>query len=131
MTEIRFERIVPKKKLSAASVPDVWRAMRAMARSAQGRLMHYPGAPAGSGYRRTGDLGRNWTVDGPKKAGNDMVVQVGNNIKYAVYVEGPSEGPKGARQTQKHQQTGWPTIDKVGKEEWEKAQPQIERALQR
>jgi len=51
--------------------------------------------------------------------------------KYAVYVEGPAEGPKGKRQTKKHRQTGWPTIDKVGKEEWDKAVPDIERALQR
>jgi len=134
MTEIRFERIVPKKKLSTTSVPDVWRAMRAMARSAQRRLMEYPPKPPGSKYRRkaaAGGLKSGWTVAGPSKQGNDMVVEVGNKIKYAVYVEGPAEGPKGKRQTKKHRQTGWPTIDKVGKEEWDKAVPDIERALQR
>lgn len=126
MTEIRFEAIVPKHKISAASQAGVVLAMRGMARAAQGRLMKYPPKPPQSTYRRTGTLGRRWTVAGPMKKGNDLEVQVGNKTTYGPYVQGP-EGV----QVRVHKKTGWPTIDKVGEQEWDKAQPAIKAALQK
>ena len=124
MTEIRFEAIVPKHKISAASAREVMLLMRKMGRFTQAKLQKYPPPPPASGYRRTGTLGRNWTTEGPSALGNDLVVKVGNKVKYGPYVQG-------LQQTRQHKKTGWPRIDKTGKEEWDKVQPEIQRALQK
>jgi len=50
------------------------------------RLAVYPSPPSGSTYRRTGTLGRAWTQQG---AGLRYVV--GNNVRYATYVQGPDQ----------------------------------------
>ena len=50
------------------------------------RLAVYPSPPSGSTYRRTGTLGRAWTQQG---AGLRYVV--GNNVRYATYVQGPEQ----------------------------------------
>ena len=68
-----------------------------------GELARYPSPPSGSTYRRTGTLGRAWTQQG---AGLRYVV--GNNVRYATYVQGPD-------QAQMHRGR-WLTADKAAEE---------------
>ena len=129
---IEFTAIVPKKKVSAARQADVVSLMRKMGNRTRRRLMRYPtNAPPGSTYVRTGDLGREWAIRGPGRQGLDLVVEVGNSMSYAILVQGPADGPKGERQTALHAQTGWPRVDEVGEEEWERVRPEIVKALQK
>jgi hypothetical protein len=49
-------------------------------------LARYPSPPSGSTYRRTGTLGRGW------QTANAMLRHVvGNNVRYATYVQGPEQ----------------------------------------
>ena len=60
--------------------------LRKAALALAARLAVYPSPPSGSTYRRTGTLGRAWTQQG---AGLRYVV--GNNVRYATYVQGPNQ----------------------------------------
>lgn len=60
--------------------------LRKAALALAARLAVYPSPPSGSTYRRTGTLGRAWTQQG---AGLRYVV--GNNVRYATYVQGPDQ----------------------------------------
>ena len=51
-----------------------------------GELARYPSPPSGSTYRRTGTLGRAWTQQGAA-----LHYVVGNNVRYATYVQGPEQ----------------------------------------
>lgn len=77
--------------------------LRKAALALAGRLAVYPSPPSGSTYRRTGTLGRAWTQQG---AGLRYVV--GNNVRYATYVQGPD-------QAQMHRGR-WLTADKAAEE---------------
>jgi len=83
----------------------------------QARLMTYPPPPSGSTYRRTGTLGRRWTVEG-----GNMRWVVGNNTRYARDVEGDL-------QTKVHKRTGWPTAEQVALDEEPDLVRNIETAL--
>lgn len=60
--------------------------LRKAAMALVGALARYPSPPSGSTYVRTGTLGRAWTQQG---AGLRYVV--GNNVRYATYVQGPEQ----------------------------------------
>lgn len=66
-----------------------------------------------AGGRRTGTLGRNWKLGPFVRSGSSMSIQVFNDVPYAVFVEGPSRGAKGARQTAEMKRRGWPSITAV------------------
>ena len=53
------------------------------------RMADYPPPPSGSGYRRTGTLGRRWTQTQPSvtATATELVVKVGNNTKYGPWVQ--------------------------------------------
>lgn len=52
----------------------------------------YPAERPGQRYRRTGDLGRGWDVDGPKDVGGQLLTQVTNRMKYSKFVHGDQLG---------------------------------------
>jgi hypothetical protein len=62
--------------------------IRSMA-GAVNRMADYPAPPEGSGYRRTGTLGRRWTQTQPSvtMSTTELVVKVGNNTKYGPWVQ--------------------------------------------
>lgn len=67
------------------------------------RLQAYPPPPLHSTYRRTGTLGRRWTM---RQSG--LQVLIGNNTPYAPEVQGNKQRPF-------HRQTGWQTPEDVVK----------------
>ena len=52
----------------------------------QNQMANYPPAIAGSSYRRTGTLGRRWTMVVNQYPGM-IATEVGNNTKYAPWVQ--------------------------------------------
>ncbi len=73
-------------------------------------LAKYPPPPTGSGYIRTGTLGRSWTSSKPAFSGGVLVGSIGNAAasrrggqKYAKWVQGQET------QTAQHAATGWVT----------------------
>jgi hypothetical protein len=76
----------------------------------QGRAAEYPPAPVGSGYRRTGTLGRLWAgatrVVELGESGAFVQGRVGNATPYSPYVQGPDD------QAQVHKGR-WQTTDQI------------------
>jgi hypothetical protein len=96
------------KRLDSLGDPAIMRA--AMNKSVQHlhrRVAKYPPKPGHSIYRRTGTLGRRWTTK-VEQGGKRGVV--GNNTRYAPYVQGP-------RRRHFHKAAGWVTIAEVADEE--------------
>jgi len=117
--------IVPKGPLTKANKGAVVAAMRNWAANSVSDLSRYP--PTRSTYRRTGRLGRSWTFSGPAAKGKDLVVEVGNNVEYAPFVEGlETQDP---RQLALFKAYGWPSAEAVAKKHWKTAVPAIQAAL--
>jgi hypothetical protein len=92
----------------------------------QAAMQIYPPPPAESEYRRTGTLGRRWTVRINHSSGGLSGV-VGTNVPYAPYVQSRMF------QTAAHRRTGW-TTDAQAVQQHEAAivadfQSAIDRAL--
>lgn len=84
----------------------------------------------GRGYRRTGTLGRNWRLDGPRQTATGIAAGASNRTKYAVYVEGPVPGEgRGKRQTAVMREKGWPDISSAVRRIWPKHRIRIVRVL--
>lgn len=79
-------------------------------------------------YRRRGRLGQSWTKAGPQTRGKDLVVTVGNKMRYARAVMGMKSGPDA--QMARFKTLGWRSIQEIGETEVKEAQPAIERLLQ-
>lgn len=75
------------------------------ARNMRSTLAKYPPPPSGSGYRRTGQLGRAWMVKAGSPSGTRIVRTVYNPTVYAGWVEG-------MQQARVHQGR-WPRVDDV------------------
>lgn len=60
--------------------------LRKAAMALVGALARYPSPPSGSTYVRTGTLGRAWV-----SIGASLHYVVGNNVRYATYVQGPEQ----------------------------------------
>jgi len=73
----------------------------------QRRIAKYPPKPSHSTYRRTGTLGRKWTI---KVENNGRQGEIGNNTPYAIYVQGP-------RRREFHKAAGWKSIDEIADSE--------------
>lgn len=74
-----------------------------------------------AGGRRTGTLGRNWRLPSSLRTvrrGTERRVEVVNLTEYAVYVQGPPDGPEGARQTPVMAARNWPNITEVAQRRW-------------
>lgn len=105
-----FPKFDPFKKVDAVKVVAT---MRTMGSTAQNRLGNYPPQAPNVDYRRTGTLGRRWTMRGPSTRGKDLIVEVGNKTTYAVWVQGPTKG-SGRKQRKLFRQRGWRGVTEVG-----------------
>ena len=118
--------ITAKKPIAGVSARAVISRMSKLGLDVVRAAAHYP--PARTRYRRTGTLGRSWVKDGPAVRGKDLIVTVGNRTEYARPVMGMKSGPD--RQMDRFKALGWKSIETIGEDEIEKAQPSIERLLQ-
>ncbi len=64
------------------------RGMAAVGAHILSRLATYPPQDPSSTYRRTGTLGRRWTMQGTR---GGLVITIGNNTPYAPRVQGPEQ----------------------------------------
>lgn len=85
----------------------------------------------GRGYRRTGRYGRDWGSHIRLIRGADSIAgETRNNVRYAVYVGGPAQGPApGTRQAAVMAEIGWPNITRESQQEWNRWRPRIIRVL--
>lgn len=83
-----------------------------------GELARYPSPPSGSTYRRTGTLGRGWTTEH-----NYLRHALGNNVRYATYVQGPEQA--------RMHQGRWRTADEVAAGNVERIARDIAEAIGR
>lgn len=83
-------------------------------------LARYPAPPPGSGYIRTGTLGRTWTAARPtwSASASGFESKLGNVTPYATFVQGQ-------RQARVHQGR-WRKADEAAQQ----AQPELERDIQ-
>lgn len=126
MPKIKIIAIVPRQPVVKANMPKVIASMRRGGNAMVSKLSDYP-SPISDRYVRTGDYGRLWSIRGPSRAGNDLVMVVLNNVKdpsgraYVKYVSGDEQADvhKGR----------WATIEETGNEEFDKVKPAINAAL--
>ena len=123
---IQFIPIIPKRPITRFSAARVVQEMTVTVLDMVNRLAKYP--PQQTPYRRTGQLGRTWTKDGPMVIGTDLVAEAGNKTTYAAKVQGFKS--KTPQQSEKFARLGWSSIEDVGEEVWEAHRSSIERALQ-
>ena len=100
--------------------------LRNIGRQGQNDLSKYP--TAATSYRRSGELGRKWTVAGPKFSGNNLLVRVGNNADHAPFVQGPTKG-SGPRQRDLFKDLGWPNVTDVSERVFNRNKPAIIKVL--
>ncbi len=118
--------IIPKKPVTSFNKATVVGALLKVGLNTVRTASTYP--PSQTEYRRTGELGRRWTLRGPSTLGAILFVEVGNNLEYASRVMGLKVGE--ASQLDKFRQLGWRSIEDIGREEVDKARPFIIKALQ-
>lgn len=121
----RFEAIVPSKPIHDIEARDTVAALGNFGIDVQGRIKVYP---PDAGFRRTGNLGRNWTKDGPKVWARDLIVIIGNKVFYAGKVQGLKI--RAPRQKEPWISIGWSSIEDVGNAKFKEHLPRIEKALQ-
>ena len=92
------------------------------------RMSKYPPKRGSADYQRTGTLGRGWTMKGPSIQGQDLVVEVGNKVNYAGYVQGFII--KDPRQSKVMAQLGWSAITAIGEEVVAEHRPLILKSMQ-
>lgn len=73
-----------------------------------------------AGGRRTGDYGRGWRVSGR----TTYSVTIINNVPYAVWVGGPTEGD-GPKQTANMAGRGWPSMTEAKKSSLDKLKSEL------
>ena len=95
--------------------------LSAFAREAQADLSFYPESQ--TAYVRSGDLGKAWTVRGPRFTGGALVARVGNRKVYAGKVQGPRQEPR-------FKELGWQTTTDVIGKLWPKYRPLLVQAIQ-
>ncbi len=114
-----FRPIIPKRN----PFPDIptqqaklFVILASIGHQGQSKLSQYPAAA--TSYRRTGELGRKWTMEGPKHRGATLLVRVGNNAGHSSIVQGPKKGSK--QQGALFKSLGWPNVTDVSKEVWDR-----------
>lgn len=103
---MRLEAITPKGKGFDPKRPKIDAALLRIGRATQGKAATYP--TARTAYRRTGELGRRWTVRGPLTDKGARAVIVGTNLNYASFVKGLKT--KDPKQLRLFKQYGWSSI---------------------
>lgn len=104
----KLARIRPPSTLAMVS------ALTIVGQDLMARMSKYPPKRGSAAYQRTGTLGRGWTMSGPKIQGQDLVVEVGNNINYAGIAQGFIV--KDPRQSKVMANLGWSSIEVIGAE---------------
>lgn len=117
----QFKPILPKRDPFRAFRPENIQAaiteLRNFGTDAMNQLQSYPPPPSKSRYRRTGELGRRWSMSGPARRGDDIVLRVVNDTPYGIWVEGPRTGP-GKKQRALFQRIGWLSTTTVKTRVW-------------
>ena len=109
----RFRPIKPKRPpIKPPSTLKMLAALSVVGRDLQARMAKYPPKKSGGTYKRTGTLGRAWTMEGPKVKGQDLVVIVGNKVVYAGFVQGFKT--RDPRQVPTMATLGWQSIEVTG-----------------
>lgn len=125
--------IKPSRKITAVDTADVVKLLRNYAARTVRRMgADYEKVTPSPRYRRTGTLGRGWTFVGPRKKGNDLAVEVGNNVEYAGYAQGFTPdvgGDSDEHQTRVMSQRGWAPVNEVAREEWDRIGQELEDML--
>jgi phage gpG-like protein len=78
--------------------------------------------------KKSEDLASGWAIKYNK---SKFEAVVGNNVSYAVFVQGPKKGPKGKRQSKHMARIGWKSVDTVSKEETKRVQEYVFDAVMR
>lgn len=127
---MKFIPIVPSKSpFPVVKADPVRQLLRNMAREVQNKMMQYPAQRTHIKRKRTGDLGRRWTVKEYTQGGT-IIVEIGNNLEYAGYVQGFERGSsKHPQQVRWAAPYGWASVGAVGRDTWLRYAPQIRRAL--
>ncbi len=126
MADLEFIPVLPSaKKLGDPKKAIVL--LRSFGLRVQSAMQHYPRQRAHIRYRRTGDYGRVWTLSGPRRQGGDIVVTIGNSMRYARFLGGyRTKDPRQARWAAGY---GWSSIGEVGPRIWSAYKPLIRDAL--
>ena len=136
-----FRPIIPKKNPFpnvAGQQAKLFAILASIGHQGSAELSKYPtaglarvGRQGGSAtsYRRTGELGRKWTVEGPKNRGDALLVRVGNNAAHAPFVQGPTKG-SGPHQRDLFKNLGWSNVTDVSKEVFDRHKAAIVKVLQ-
>ena len=151
-TEIKIEGLneLIKKLDDLKQLSKVHAGFKAGALYLKGKLAQYPpptianqpGNPSGRWYVRgfgwkfasgrtdpvSEDLAGKWTI---KYDQNKFEAMVGNNASYAVFVQGPKEGPKGSRQAKHMARIGWKSITTVAEQETKRVEEYVFEAVKR
>jgi hypothetical protein len=109
---------IPKR--AAGAIVRVNAALTLYAFDAQSLISNYPEQQ--TAYIRTGELGRAWTIAGPKVRGQDIFVLVGNKKPYAGKVQGRD-------QEELFKGFGWPNITDTNKKVWARHRPLLAAAI--
>lgn len=124
----QFKAILPKRDPFKALRPENIQAaiteLRNFGTDAMNQLQSYPAPPSGSRYRRTGELGRRWSMTGPARRGDDIVLRIINDILYSVWVQGPKTGV-GKKQRRLFQRIGWLSTTTVKTQIWPRYRQRI------
>ena len=123
---VSIRAIRAKRPIVGVNVQRVKARLRDVGVEADSLLSAYP--QARTRYRRTGRLGRGWTLLGPLEQGGGLTVTVGNNVVYAGFVQGFRR--RRPRQKPVFSRYNWPNVEEVGKQAWEKRGPRLLAALQ-
>lgn len=137
MPILRFQAMKPRRQVIpvAGLQTEIDRELRDFGGEFIRVMSHYPsqqpwkhGEPKSGprrGGRRTGKYGQNWRFGNVRPG----LVEVINQIPYAVHVGGPKAGPKGKRQARAMAERGWPNMTDEANRIWAKHQPAFRRIL--
>lgn len=126
MADLEFIPVLPSAKKIGDPVKAIT-LLRNFGLRVQTAMQRYPGQRAHIRYVRTGTYGRNWTIRGPRRQGDDIVVTIGNTVEYASRVGGyRTKDPQQARWAAAY---GWPSVGEVGPRVWAAYKPLIRNAL--
>ena len=123
---VRLRPIRAKRPIVSVNLQQVKSRLRDVGVEAVSQLSAYP--PARTSYRRTGRLGRTWTLEGPIEQGGGLTVTAGNATVYAGFVEGFKR--RRPRQMKVFRRYNWPNVEDVGKQAWKARGPRLLAALQ-
>lgn len=128
MAGLSLKPIVPKHPIVDKKVgARVEGELKAWGGRVVNRMASYP-AQQPTTYRRTGTLGRNWRLRFGTENGLIFAAAV-NATRYAPFVQGPKDGPRGARQTAVMASKGWQSVSTIGRQEWRASSRRIRDLL--